>query len=58
MVPLFEGVFDYRAFLTDLAGDSRLDASLEWFGDDVKGTLGRDRRAIAQLGGRGQLLTA
>jgi 3-dehydroshikimate dehydratase len=58
MVPLFEGVFDYRTFLTDLAGDPRLDASLEWFGDDVKGTLGRDRHAIAQLGGRGQLLTA
>jgi 3-dehydroshikimate dehydratase len=57
MVSLFEGVFDYRTFLTDLAGDSRLDASLEWFGDDVKGTLGRDRSAIAQLGGRGHLLT-
>lgn len=66
MVPLFEGAFDYRTFLADLAGDARLDASLEWFGDDVKGTLSRDRRAIEQLGGtllgakptRGQLLTA
>lgn len=66
MVPLFEGAFDYRAFLADLAGDSRWDASLEWFGDDVKGTLSRDRRAIEQLAGagagaqptRGQLLTA
>lgn len=50
MVPLFEGAFDYRAFLSELAGDSRLDASLEWFGDDVKGTLSRDLQAIEQLG--------
>jgi 3-dehydroshikimate dehydratase len=66
MVPLFEGAFDYRAFLADLAADARVDASLEWFGDDVKGTLSRDRRAIEQLGAlasgastaRSQLLTA
>lgn len=49
MVPLFEGVFDYRTFLANLAGDPRLDASLEWFGDDVKSTLSRDRLALAQL---------
>lgn len=66
MVPLFEGVFDYQSFLADLPGDSRWDASLEWFGDDVKGTLSRDRRAIELLAGgagvaqpaRGQRLTA
>jgi 3-dehydroshikimate dehydratase len=57
MVGLFEGAFDYRTFLADLAGDFRLEASLEWFGDDVKGTLSRDRNAIAQLG-RHQRLTA
>jgi len=65
-VPLFEGAFDYRTFLAELAGDSRWEASLEWFGDDVKGTLHRDRRAIEQLAcagagaqsARGQLLTA
>jgi 3-dehydroshikimate dehydratase len=50
MVPLFEGAFDYGAFLPELASDARVDASLEWFGDDVKGTLSRDRRAIEQLG--------
>lgn len=49
MVPLFEGAFDYRAFLSGLAGDARLDASLEWFGDDVKGTLSRDLQALEQL---------
>lgn len=58
MVPLFDGVFDYRAFLTDLAGDSRLDASLEWFGEDVKAILSRDRSAVAALGSQNQLLTA
>jgi 3-dehydroshikimate dehydratase len=66
MVPLFEGAFDYRTFLADLAGDSRWDASLEWFGDQVKETLSRDRRAIEELGRGvvnakstlGQLLTA
>jgi 3-dehydroshikimate dehydratase len=49
MVPLFEGAFDYDTFLADLAGDSRLEASLEWFGDDVMGTLSHDRHAIEQL---------
>lgn len=57
MVGLFEGAFDYRTFLADLAGDVRVEASLEWFGDDVQGTLSRDRSAIAQLG-RWQRLTA
>jgi 3-dehydroshikimate dehydratase len=58
MVPLFEGVFDYRAFLADLAGDARLDASLEWFGDDVKATLSHDGSAVAELGARQRRLTA
>jgi 3-dehydroshikimate dehydratase len=49
MVPLFEGAFDYDAFLADLACDSRLEASLEWFGDDVMSTLSHDRHAIEQL---------
>jgi 3-dehydroshikimate dehydratase len=49
MVPLFEGAFDYGTFLADLAGDSRLEASLEWFGDDVMSTLSHDRHAIEQL---------
>jgi 3-dehydroshikimate dehydratase len=57
MVGLFEGAFDYRTFLADLAGDVRVEASLEWFGDDVQATLSRDRSAIAQLG-RWQRLTA
>jgi 3-dehydroshikimate dehydratase len=52
MVPLFEGAFDYRAFLADLAADGQLEASLEWFGDDVKWTLSHDREAVQQLSSR------
>ena len=49
MVPLFAGAFDYDAFLAGLASDPRLEASLEWFGDDVMSTLSHDRHAIEQL---------
>jgi 3-dehydroshikimate dehydratase len=49
MVPLFEGVFDYRKFLLALVRDEQLEASLEWFGDDVKDTLRRDRALIEAL---------
>lgn len=49
MVPLFKGAFDYREFLAGLVMDTRLTASLEWFGDDVQQTLLEDRRALAQL---------
>jgi 3-dehydroshikimate dehydratase len=50
MVPLFEGAFDYRAFLQELASDRRLEASLEWFGEDVKNVLDHDREALHELG--------
>jgi 3-dehydroshikimate dehydratase len=49
MVPLFEGVFDYRKFLLGLVRDEQIEASLEWFGDDVKDTLRRDRALIHAL---------
>jgi 3-dehydroshikimate dehydratase len=49
MVPLFEGAFDYHSFLADLAADRQVEASLEWFGDDVKRTLSHDREALQQL---------
>lgn len=52
MVPLFEGAFDYAGFLAELACDEQLEASLEWFGDDVRRTLDHDRRALAILGRR------
>jgi 3-dehydroshikimate dehydratase len=54
MVPLFEGAVDYREFFeyvnqyknTKLA---TVDASLEWFGDQCKTVLSRDRYLIQQL---------
>lgn len=49
MVPLFEGAYDYREFLAGLVLDPSITASLEWFGNDVRGTLRRDRRALEQL---------
>lgn len=54
MVSLFEGAFDYAAFLQmALHQDSRrlgeLDASLEWFGPAVLATLNRDMRQLRQL---------
>ncbi len=49
MVPLFEGAFDYGAFLASLPHDCRIEASLEWFGDDVRGTLRRDAQAVREI---------
>jgi 3-dehydroshikimate dehydratase len=49
MCPLFEGAFDYDELMAELAGDASLEASLEWFGDDVMTTLSHDRHAIEQL---------
>jgi 3-dehydroshikimate dehydratase len=52
MEPLFEGAFDYRRFLGGLASDERVEASLEWFGDDVKRTLVHDLSTIRKLPAR------
>lgn len=52
MVPLFEGSFDYQRFLQfacSRASWHELDASLEWFGADVLGTLERDSRELRHL---------
>lgn len=54
MVRLFEGAFDFRAFLSFVMTESglsweSLDASLEWFGSDVLATLEHDRLQIQQL---------
>ena len=46
MVPLFDGMVDYRAFLAELSDDPDAEASLEWFGNDCHETLRRDRLAI------------
>ncbi|WP_077963421.1 sugar phosphate isomerase/epimerase family protein [Ensifer adhaerens] len=46
MTPLFEGVVDYDRFLAEVAGESQVDASLEWFGNDCLETLRRDRTRV------------
>ena len=49
MVSLFEGEFDYAGFLTKLAGETPMEASLEWFGTHVKEVLKQDRERIFRL---------
>lgn len=49
MVPLFEGAMDYQQFLHEIAGDTDLDASLEWFGHDVQSVLQNDCRQIQRF---------
>ncbi len=46
MVPLFQGAYDYRALLAEMAQDPACEVSLEWFGDAVFQTLKSD---IAQI---------
>lgn len=51
MVPLFAGAFDYERFLLFVRNESglhwsSLDASLEWFGPDVRNTLEADCREL------------
>lgn len=50
MVSLFEGEFDYSNFLSSLPKDVAIEASLEWFGAQVKETLKQDRDHLWQLG--------
>lgn len=49
MTPLFEGTVDYTAFLSEISGDTQIDASLEWFGNDCLDILRRDRRQVRQV---------
>lgn len=55
MIPLFEGSFDYSKFVRFVCRRAvweQLDASLEWFGSDVLGTLERDSRELRLLEAR------
>lgn len=49
MVPLFDGVYDYRNFFAHILNEPNLDASLEWFGSDVKQVLTQDCQRILRL---------
>ncbi|MGM0779343.1 MAG: sugar phosphate isomerase/epimerase family protein [Bacillota bacterium] len=49
MVSLFEGAVDYRLFLREASEIMEMDASLEWFGPNVKSILAKDSREIMKL---------
>ncbi|WP_444928536.1 sugar phosphate isomerase/epimerase family protein [Microbulbifer sp. SSSA002] len=54
IVPLFDGAVNYQEFITHISQHPdksvrNIEASLEWFGDDCKKTLARDRYLIQQL---------
>ncbi len=46
MVPLFEGAIDYYEFLSDVLPIVDVDASLEWFGSNVKSVLAKDIQEV------------
>lgn len=47
MTSLFEGACDYERFFSEVELDEDMDASLEWFGDDAREVLKRDRLDIS-----------
>ncbi|MDM5227561.1 sugar phosphate isomerase/epimerase [Cytobacillus sp. NJ13] len=49
MVSLFEGAVDYRMFLREASDLIEMDASLEWFGPNVKGILTKDSKEIMRI---------
>lgn len=54
MVPLFEGVVNFHAFINYVSQHPdehirNVEASLEWFGNECKETLARDRYLIRQI---------
>lgn len=46
MVPLFEGAIDYDEILAEVLSIGEVDASLEWFGSNVKSVLAKDVQEI------------
>lgn len=51
MVPLFEGVVNYRAFLREVLPIMEMEASLEWFGPNVKDVLEKDGSEVRKVVG-------
>ncbi|MCS0674361.1 sugar phosphate isomerase/epimerase [Cytobacillus firmus] len=49
MVSLFEGAVDYRMFLREASNSMEMDASLEWFGPNVKDILTKDSKEIMRV---------
>ncbi|WP_370223480.1 sugar phosphate isomerase/epimerase family protein [Cytobacillus sp.] len=49
MVSLFEGAVDYRVFLREASNLIEMDASLEWFGPNMKDILTKDSKEIMRV---------
>ncbi|MFZ3590531.1 sugar phosphate isomerase/epimerase family protein [Bacillus sp. DJP31] len=49
MVSLFEGAVDYRLFLREAADMIEMEASLEWFGANVKDILAKDSKEVKKI---------
>jgi 3-dehydroshikimate dehydratase len=49
MVPLFDGAVDYREFLSEVNPMMEVEASLEWFGSNVKEILAKDRKEVRKM---------
>lgn len=49
MTPLFDGILDYEAFIKTASCMTEIDASLEWFGGNVKEVLEKDAKRILHL---------
>ncbi|MGM0838391.1 MAG: sugar phosphate isomerase/epimerase family protein [Bacillota bacterium] len=49
MVSLFEGAVDYRLFLREAADMIEVEASLEWFGSNVKDILAKDSKEVKKV---------
>lgn len=49
MVPLFEGAVNYQDFLEELIPIMDVNASLEWFGPNVKEVLEKDGKQISEM---------
>lgn len=49
MVPLFEGAYDFAAFIEMLPRDRVHSASLEWFGHDPYGVIAEDSQQVRRV---------
>jgi 3-dehydroshikimate dehydratase len=49
MVPLFEGAINYEEFLAKILPIMEVDASLEWFGSNVKSVLEKDVQEVNKV---------
>lgn len=49
MVPLFDGAVNYREFLSEVIPVMEVEASLEWFGSNVKDVLIKDVNEIRRM---------